>query len=123
MPRKTARGLSPRRQCRRVRRRVSSVGTGGVRGNGEAFMTVPVTERVAWRALQTHHAAISKQHLRELFAADPGRADRFSLDACSIHLDYSKNRIGEETLQLLVRLANESGLRSRIDAMFRGDKI
>jgi len=87
-------------------------------------MTVlPVAERAAWRALQKHHSALSKQHLRELFAADPRRAERFSLDACGIHLDYSKNRITEETLQLLVRLADESGLRDRIDAMFRGDRI
>ena len=95
-----------------------------VRDNGEGFMTVqPVTERAAWRALQAHHSAVSTQHLRELFAADPRRAERFSVDACGVHLDYSKNRITEETLQLLVRLADESGLRGRIDAMFRGDKI
>ncbi len=86
-------------------------------------MTVPVTERAAWRALQAHYAAFAKQHLRELFAADPRRAERFSLEACGIYLDYSKNRISDETLRLLVQLADECGLRGRIDAMFRGDKI
>ncbi len=86
-------------------------------------MTVPVTERGAWQALKTHHAAFAQQHLRELFALDPRRAERFSFDACGIYLDYSKNRISEETLRLLVQLADECGLRDRIDAMFRGDKI
>ncbi len=86
-------------------------------------MTVPVTERAAWRALQAHYAAFAKQHLRELFAADPRRVERFSLEACGIYLDFSKNRIGDETLRLLVQLADECGLRGRIDAMFRGDKI
>ena len=68
----------------------------------------PAAERPAWRALAAHHAAVSKRHLRELFAADPKRAERFSLDACGIHFDYSKNRVTDETLQLLVRLADES---------------
>jgi glucose-6-phosphate isomerase len=86
-------------------------------------MTVPVTERAAWRALQAHYATFAKQHLRELFAADPRRAERFSREACGIYLDFSKNRIGDETLRLLVQLANECGLRGGIDAMFRGDKI
>ncbi len=83
----------------------------------------PLTARPAWQALVTHHTALRETHLRELFARDPQRAERFSLDACGIYLDYSKNRIAAETLQLLVRLATESGLRDRIDAMFRGDKV
>ncbi len=83
----------------------------------------PAADRPAWRALAAHHAALSKRHLRDLFAADPKRAERFSLDACGIHFDYSKNRATDETLQLLVRLADESDLRDRIYAMFRGDRI
>jgi glucose-6-phosphate isomerase len=93
---------------------------------GDPIMTGPIrplTARGAWKALEAHHAAFANTHLRELFAADAGRAERFSVDACGIHLDYSKNRISDETLQLLLRLAAESGLRERIDAMFRGDKI
>jgi len=86
-------------------------------------MTLPAADRPAWRALAAHHAVLSKRHLRDLFAADPKRAERFSLDACGIHFDYSKNRATEETLQLLERLATESDLRDRIDAMFRGDRI
>jgi len=86
-------------------------------------MTLPAADRPAWRALAAHHTVLSKRHLRDLFAADPKRAERFSLDACGIHFDYSKNRATEETLQLLVRLATESDLRDRIDAMFRGDRI
>jgi glucose-6-phosphate isomerase len=83
----------------------------------------PAADRPAWRALDAHHATLSKRHLRDLFAADPKRAERFSLDACGIHFDYSKNRATDETLQLLVRLADESDLRDRIYAMFRGDRI
>ena len=80
-------------------------------------------ERSAWKALQTHHASVRDTHLRTLFAQDPGRAERFTLDAVGLHLDYSKHRITPETLQLLLRLADESGLRARIDAMFRGERI
>ncbi|MCA9632774.1 MAG: glucose-6-phosphate isomerase [Myxococcales bacterium] len=86
-------------------------------------MTSSLRGRPAWTALTAHHAAIAPLHLRELFAQDPGRAERFSLEAEGVFLDYSKNRITDETLKLLVRLAEECGLRERIDAMFRGDKI
>jgi glucose-6-phosphate isomerase len=79
--------------------------------------------RPAWSALEAHHSKVKGLHLTQLFAEDPGRAERFSLDAAGIHLDYSKNRVTTETLGLLLRLAEESGLRTRIDAMFRGDKI
>ncbi len=85
--------------------------------------TTPLTARPAWQALATHHAAIRATHLRDLFAADPARGERLTLDACGVFLDYSKNRITGDTLRLLVSLADESGLRDRIDAMFRGDKI
>jgi glucose-6-phosphate isomerase len=82
-----------------------------------------LTRSAAWQALQNHHRQIADSHLRELFAADPKRADVFSAEACGLHLDYSKNRITGETMALLSALAEERGLRGRIDAMFRGDKI
>jgi glucose-6-phosphate isomerase len=85
--------------------------------------TTPLRQRPAWRALERHHGQIAGRHLRELFAADPGRADRFTLEAAGLTLDYSKNRISEETVRLLLQLAEESDLRGRIDAMFRGDRI
>ena len=85
--------------------------------------STPLTARPAWQALAAHHAAVRDTHLRDLFAADPARGDRLTLDACGVFLDYSKNRITADTVRLLVRLADESGLRDRIDAMFRGDKI
>jgi len=83
----------------------------------------PLRQRPAHVALGRHHEVIAPRHLRELFAEDPGRADRMTLDACGIHADLSKHRVTDETLDLLVDLAVESGLRERIDAMFRGDRI
>jgi glucose-6-phosphate isomerase len=83
----------------------------------------PATARPAWKALQAHYATMHGEHLRRLFAADPGRGERLTAEAAGIYLDYSKNRVTDETLKLLVRLAEESGLRARIDAMFRGEKI
>jgi glucose-6-phosphate isomerase len=83
----------------------------------------PLTDRPAWKALQEHYHQSSSLQLRDLFAGDPGRSARFSLEALGIYFDYSKNRVTEETLRLLLQLAAESGLRERIDAMFRGDKI
>src|SRR5262245_7378818 len=85
--------------------------------------TTPVTERRAWKELVAHHQKIRELHLRKLFADDPTRGARMTIDAVGLYLDYSKNRVTDETLRLLVQLANESGLRERIDAMFRGDKI
>ncbi|HLX10484.1 MAG TPA: glucose-6-phosphate isomerase [Thermoanaerobaculia bacterium] len=85
--------------------------------------TPPLTERPSWKALQAHHAQVRELHLRQLFADDPGRGERLTVEAAGICLDYSKNRIAAETPALLVRLAEECGLRQRIDAMFRGDKI
>jgi glucose-6-phosphate isomerase len=84
---------------------------------------LPLTERAAWSALRAHHSAIQHRQLRELFAEDPKRGERFALEAAGIYLDYSKNRITEETLNLLVKLAEESGLRARIEAMFAGAPI
>jgi glucose-6-phosphate isomerase len=86
-------------------------------------MATPVTERPAWNALATHHDAIRGVHLRTLFAEDPKRGERLTAEACGLYLDYSKHRVKDETIRLLVRLAEEAGLRARIDAMFRGEKI
>src|SRR5256884_9017013 len=83
----------------------------------------PLTERSAWHALKAHLEKIRELHLRKLFADDPTRGQRLTVEAAGLFLDYSKNRITDETLKLLVQLADESGLRERIDAMFRGDKI
>ena len=90
---------------------VTSVGTGRL------------TEQPVWKALEEHHRSVQGLHLRELFARDPGRGERLTVEAAGVYLDYSKNRITDETVELLVRLAEGCGLRARIDAMFRGDKI
>jgi glucose-6-phosphate isomerase len=83
----------------------------------------PLSERPAWKALESHHQRIQGTQLKQLFADDPGRGERFTIETGGIFLDYSKNRITDETLKLLIQLAEESGLRAHIDAMFRGDKI
>jgi glucose-6-phosphate isomerase len=85
--------------------------------------TQPPPAQSAWSALASHYDSVSKLHLRQLFAGDPQRGQRMALEAVGLYLDYSKNRVTGETLKLLVQLAEESGLRARIDAMFRGDKI
>ena len=84
---------------------------------------LPLTARPAWKALEGHHEKIRELHLRQLFAEDATRGERLTTEAVGIYLDYSKNRVTDETLALLCRLAEESGLRERIEAMFRGDKI
>jgi glucose-6-phosphate isomerase len=81
------------------------------------------TKRSAWKALAAHYKTISKLHLRQLFADDPKRGQRMAIEAVGLYVDYSKNRVTDETLNLLLQLANESGLRERIDAMFSGEKI
>src|SRR5580704_9603357 len=83
----------------------------------------PLAERPTWKALQAHFEQIHGKHLRELFAEDPARGERFTAEAVGIFLDYSKHRITDETLRLLVALAEESGVREKLEAMFRGDKI
>jgi glucose-6-phosphate isomerase len=83
----------------------------------------PLTKRKAWKALQAHHKKTYNLHLRELFAQDPRRGERMTAEAVGITLDYSKNRVTEETIELLVQLAEESGLRDKIVAMFGGEKI
>ena len=85
--------------------------------------TLPLTRRPAWKKLQAHFKVVGRRHLRDLFAEDPGRGEHLTLDAAGIHLDYSKNRMTGTTLQLLLELAQESGLRERIDAMFAGEPI
>src|SRR5450759_2586198 len=82
-----------------------------------------LTERLAWKTLAEHCQAVRGLHLRQLFAADPLRGERLTAEAAGIYLDYSKHRINDETIRLLVRLAQECGLRERIAAMFRGEPI
>jgi glucose-6-phosphate isomerase len=83
----------------------------------------PLPDRPAWKALAAHAAKVSSLHLRELFAADPGRGTRFTAEAVGLFLDYSKNRITDETLALLLQLAEQSGLKQHTEAMFTGQKI
>jgi glucose-6-phosphate isomerase len=84
---------------------------------------LPLTERPAWTSLQAHYAAIAPRHLRDLFADDPGRGERLTAEAVGLYLDYSKHRVTDDTLALLLQLAEESGLRAHVDAMFAGEKI
>src|SRR4249920_600089 len=84
---------------------------------------VPLTQSVAWNALREHYEAIKAVQMRDLFAKDPGRGARLVCEAQGIYLDYSKNRLTDDTMRLLLDLANAAGLRAGIDAMFRGDKL
>ena len=88
-----------------------------------AIIGQTVNARQSWKALEAHYQNVSKLHLRELFKGDPERGERMTVDAVGLYLDYSKNRITDETLELLLRLAEEAGLQSKIAAMFRGEKI
>jgi glucose-6-phosphate isomerase len=88
-----------------------------------ATQAVALGDRSAWKSLQSHSEQIRQKHLRELFAADPGRGERFTVETGGIFLDYSKNRVTDETLKLLLELAVQSGLREKIEAMFTGEKI
>src|SRR5262244_2223548 len=83
----------------------------------------PAIKRQTWDALDSHYQKTSNLHLRQLFADDPKRGERMAVEAVGLYLDYSKNRITDETLKLLLRLAEQSGLQTRIEAMFRGEKI
>jgi len=85
--------------------------------------TAPLRERPAWKALEQHYAEIAGVHLRQLFADDPARGERLTAEAAGLYLDYSKNRVTDETMRLLVQLAEESGVAEHRDAMFRGDHI
>ena len=86
-------------------------------------MSAPLRQRKSWKALETHYLEINSRHLREFFAEDPGRGERLRVEAEGIYLDYSKNRVTDETLGLLMELANESGLALHRDAMFSGEHI
>ena len=83
----------------------------------------PLRERAAWKALEAHFAEVADLHLRDLFASDPGRGERLAAEACGLYVDYSKHRVTDETLRLLVALAEECGVPERRDAMFRGERI
>jgi glucose-6-phosphate isomerase len=90
----------------------------------DAAVTTPsLRERPAWQALEQHHRVLAGTHLRELFAADPARGERLTLEAEGVYLDYSKHRVTDETLDLLLQLAKDCGLRARIDAMFAGEHV
>ena len=89
----------------------------------ETSRTRSTNKRAAWQALEAHYETMRVLHLRSLFADDPARGARMTVDAAGVYLDYAKNRINDETLKLLIDLAEQSGLRARIDAMFRGEKI
>jgi glucose-6-phosphate isomerase len=82
-----------------------------------------LTRRAAWKALQSHYRAIRDTHMRTLFAEDPGRGERLTVEGAGLFFDYSKNRVTDETIKLLLQLAEESGLKRRIEAMFNGEKI
>src|SRR6516225_55910 len=85
--------------------------------------TIPLTQRREWQALTQHYEKIKDVHLRQLFAGDSKRGERFAVEDVGLYLDFSKNRINDETVQLLLALAEACELRQRIDAMFRGDRI
>jgi glucose-6-phosphate isomerase len=88
-----------------------------------ATSATSLTARPAWKALEAHYQSVRALHLRTLFAEDPRRGERLAAEAVGLYFDYSKNRVTDETIRLLLALADECGLRERIDAMFRGDKI
>src|SRR5215470_15988617 len=94
-----------------------------VRTGTKSQQIAPLTTRKAWKALEAHYKKVRELHLRNLFADDPKRGERMTAEAVGLFLDYSKNRITDDTVKLLLQLAEESGLRGRIDAMFRGEKI
>ncbi len=88
-----------------------------------ATNTISLTQRPAWRALEAHYQKIKDIHLRQFFADDAKRGERLVVEDVGLYFDYSKNRVNDETMRLLVALAEECGLRARIEAMFRGEKI
>ena len=92
-------------------------------GQTQAIVQHLASKRTAWSALENHHRKIRSLHLRDLFAGDATRGDRMAIEGAGIYFDYSKNRITDHTVKLLVQLAVESGLQARVDAMFRGEKI
>jgi glucose-6-phosphate isomerase len=110
------------------RRRTSATGAPAQQTHAGAkkaspYPVRPLIQLPAWKALKAHFQVLGQQHLRALFAGDPGRGERLALEALGIYLDYSKNRVTDETLRLLRSLADECHLRARIDAMFQGERI
>src|SRR5258708_15343334 len=85
--------------------------------------SIPLSERPAWKALQAHYQQIQGKHLKQLFADDPARGERFTVETGGIFLDYSNNRITDGTVKPFIQLAGEAGLTAPIDLMFRGEKI
>src|SRR5512133_1541608 len=140
---RAAAAFSRRRQCQRLSRRIPLVGRRArspahrdslettdligevpqMAARSEIPRPRSMSTDAVWRALADHYETIRGEHLRNLFAGDPTRGERMTAEAAGVFLDYSKNRIDDETLRLLVALAEQSGLRERIDAMFRGEKI
>src|SRR5215217_7544882 len=109
------RGRTARRGRRPAYCPDAAILAGGLPAMATSTPPVPLTRRPAWSALQEHHRQIRDTHLRTLFAGDPSRGERLTLDAVGLYFDYSKNRITDETIRLLLQLAEESGLRERID--------
>src|ERR1700758_2337670 len=91
--------------------------------HAEPLADQPTTGQSVWNALASHYKEVSQLHLRQLFQDNPKRGELMAIEAVGLYLDYSKNRVTDETLSLLLQLAKESGLRARIDAMFGGEKI
>src|SRR4029453_4737349 len=112
--------LSRRRQCQCISWRISLMAQ---RKSKMKTTIKPLTQRRAWKALAALRNKTKSLHLRKLFADDPKRGTRLTAQAPGLFLDYSKNRVTDQTLKLLLQLATESGLRERIDAMFSGEKI
>jgi glucose-6-phosphate isomerase len=100
-----------------------AIASGQTKHTPRSENVAPLRSRSAWALLEKHYQKLKRAHLRQLFADDRGRGERLAIEAAGVYLDYSKNRITDETLQLLLQLAQESGLRERIDAMFSGDRI
>src|SRR4051794_40291386 len=129
---RSSRRPRPRRSARRRRRRSNGPRPprSARKRRSRAIDRLPrvsvepqLQERAAWKALEKHHAEIGERHLREFFAEDPGRGERLVAEGAGLFLDYSKNRITDETLRLLTKLAEEQGVAGRRDAMFRGEHI
>src|SRR5277367_346868 len=103
--------------------KIRSMNMAAVSASAKVKPATPLAKRRAWKALGVHSKKMAKVHLRKLFADDPKRGQRLTLDAAGIFLDFSKNRVTDQTIKLLLQLAEESGLKKRIDAMFRREKI
>src|SRR5205823_3124369 len=115
---------SRRSPTARTRSRATSAKTARSRTEkGDRTMASGLTQLPAWQALRRHHEAIKDRHLRDLFVEDRRRGERLAIEAVGLYLDYSKHRVTDETLELLVQLAEQADLRGRIDAMFHGEHV